>query len=486
MTQSANVDDLRPVSGSEANAVHQRAVFARVTRRIVPLLFACYIVAYLDRVNVGFAKLQMASALNLSDAVYGFGAGIFFLGYFLFEVPSNLVLERVGARRWIARIMVTWSVVSAAFAWVEKIPWGPLPALFGLPQAEFSFYALRFLLGVAEAGFFPGIILYLTYWFPSTRRARTVALFMTAIAAANVIGAPVSGAIMQYMDGWHGWSGWRWLFVVEAVPSALAGLMVWRWLPEGPHNAKWLSERERETVRAAILADRTMREATHSATHTTELDTQRPLHGVRAAFGDLRVWTLAYVYLTVALVLYGINFWMPTIIQELGVDRTDFLRVGFITMIPWGLGGVAMVIVGAHSDRTGERRWHVASGLLVSAIGMVLLAGTAHSAWWSIVALCLVTCGIMATLASFWAIPTGFLQHTAAAAGIAWINSVGNLGGHFGPDLIGRIRVSTESSAIAFVVLAGLATSGAFVTLWIARPRQDGAGRTIAAVHSGA
>ena len=229
--------------------------FAIAARRLLPLLFASYIVAFLDRVNVGFAKLQMSSALGFSDVVYGFGAGIFFLGYFLFEVPSNLLLEKVGARRWIARIMCTWAVVSGAFAFVDRIPWGPLPALFGVAPLEFGFYALRFLLGVAEAGFFPGIILYLTYWFPAARRARTVALFMTAIAAANVIGAPVSGAIMQYADGMGGWDGWRWLFVLEAIPSMIAGIAIWFLLPDRPAQASWLTPDQRQAITAHLAQE---------------------------------------------------------------------------------------------------------------------------------------------------------------------------------------------------------------------------------------
>ena len=449
---------------SRANAVAglvetplERAAFAKAGARLLPILFACYIVAYLDRVNVGFAKLQMAASLEFSDAVYGFGAGIFFIGYFLFEVPSNLILERVGARAWIARIMITWGLVSAAFAFVAVIPWGPLPALFGLPRVEFSFYALRLLLGVAEAGFFPGIVLYLTYWFPAARRARTVALFMTAVAVANVVGAPMSGAIMQYMDGLAGWSGWRWLFVVEALPSLIAGLAILRWLPNRPADARWLGTDERDAITRRIAADNAIR------------DTGPTGHGISAAFADGRVWTLAFVYLTCALALYGVNFWMPTLVQELGVARTDYLQVGLITMIPWGLGGLAMVLVGSHSDTTGERRWHVTGSLLVTALGLALLAVVGQAAVPSIIALSLVTCGVLSAIATFWSVPTAFLRQSAAAAGIAWINSIGNLGGHFGPDLIGRVRVATGSSASAFVVLAVITLSGALATLWVTR-----------------
>ena len=447
----------------------ERAVFAKVTARLLPLLFGCYIVAYLDRVNVGFAKLQMAAALEFSDTVYGFGAGIFFIGYFLFEVPSNLILERVGARLWIARIMITWAIVSGAFAFVADIPWGPLPAWFGLPRTEFSFYALRLLLGVAEAGFFPGIILYLTYWFPLARRARTVALFMTAIAVANVVGAPLSGAIMQYADGMGGWPGWRWLFLLEALPSVFAGIMVLVWLPDGPATAAWLSAEERRVVERALEADHEVLLRAHAAAGTAS----SAHRGAGAAFRNGSVWALAFVYLTGIVALYGINFWMPTIVQELGLAPTDYLRIGLLTMIPWGLAGVVMVRVGAHSDRTGERRWHVAGSLFVTAAGLSLLAVVGHRPVPSIIALCLIACGVLSFLATFWAVPTTFLHASSAAAGIALINSVGNLGGHFGPDLVGRIRTATESSAGAFLALAAIAGAGGLVTLGVARTKSS-------------
>ncbi|MBC8090178.1 MAG: MFS transporter [Phycisphaerae bacterium] len=454
-------------SGGPPNSsgeVKSRAVFAKVSARLLPLLFVCYIIAYLDRVNVGFAKLQMAASLGFSDAVYGFGAGIFFIGYFLFEVPSNLILERVGARVWIARIMITWGIVSAAFSYVSVIPWGPLPGLFGLRHDEFSFYALRLLLGVAEAGFFPGIILYLTYWFPSARRAKTVALFMTAIAVANVVGAPLSGAIMQYMDGLAGWPGWRWLFVTEAFPSLVAGLAILWWLPDGPASAKWLAPEERTTILAEIARDDAAKLEINS----------RAQHSARAALFSWRVWAFAAVYLTGTFSLYGVNFWMPTIVQELGIGKTEFLRVGLVTAIPWGLAGVVMVFVGAHSDKTGERRWHVAGSLMVTAIGLVMLALVGNAPVPAVIALVLISSGTLSFFATFWAVPTNLLRASAAAAGIAWINSVGNLGGHFGPDLIGRVRAATGSTGGAFFSLAAIAALGAIVMLLATRdvPRE--------------
>ena len=436
--------------------------FAIAARRLLPLLFVSYIVAFLDRVNIGFAKLQMASDLGYSDAVYGFGAGIFFLGYFLFEVPSNLLLEKFGARRWITRIMFTWAIVSGAFAFVDRIPWGPLPALFGVAPLAFGFYALRFLLGIAEAGFFPGIILYLTYWFPAAKRARTVALFMTAVAAANVIGAPVSGAIMQYADGMGGLSGWRWLFVLEAIPSIMAGIGIWLLLPDRPAQASWLTPEQRDAITAQLAHEET---AAHGAISVAAT-------GAAQALRSGRVWVLALVYLAGTFALYGVSFWMPTIVQELGIGKTEYLQIGLLSMIPWGTAGIAMVWAGARSDRTGKRRQHVAGSLLLAASGLVALVLVGAHVVPALIALCFVTSGVLSFFATFWSLPTAFLRQTAAAAGIAWINAVGNLGGHFGPDIVGRLRTATGSANSAFLFLAALAVAGALLTLFGTGARQ--------------
>jgi MFS transporter, ACS family, tartrate transporter len=431
----------------------------------VPLLFAGYVACFLDRVNVGFAKLQMAGDLAFSDTVYGFGAGIFFIGYFLFEVPSNLVLTRVGARKWIARIMVSWGLISAAFVFVDDMRWGPIAVGLGFTDAELTFYVLRFLLGAAEAGFFPGVILYLTFWFPAGRRAEVVALFMTAIAVSNVIGSPLSGAILQYTDGLGGLRGWEWLFAIEALPSVLLGLLFLAVLPDGPRDARWLNDEQRALVAERLAAD--------------EAAKQSGRHTVRAAFADLRVWAFAVVYFCTIVCLYAVNFWMPTIVQEMGIDPADYLRVGLVSMIPWGFMMVAQVAWARHSDRTGERRWHSALGLLVALAGLVTLAVASHSVPLSMIGLTLVTVGTGCALVTFWSLPPAFLSGAAAAAGIAWINSVGNLGGHFGPDLIGRVRdASGGDSAAAFLVLGGLALVGAVILLAIPvarRPSTDAA-----------
>jgi D-galactonate transporter len=432
----------------------EKATYDKVAWKLIPFLFLCYIVAFLDRVNVGFAKLQMAPDLQFTDVVYGFGAGIFFIGYFIFEVPSNVILERVGARVWIARIMITWGIISSAFMFTNDIHWGVVATTFNCTDAEFTFYFLRFLLGVAEAGFFPGIILYLTYWFPGARRAKMVALFMTAIAISNVIGSPVSGAIMQYMDGANGWRGWQWLFLLEGIPSVIIGALVFVLLPNGPRSAKWLTPQQQELIVQRMQEDDAGKE---------ELVKR---HSFLDAFKDGRVWALAVVYFCGVVCFYAVNFWMPTIIQELGIDKTDFLKVGLLSMIPWGLAAVAMVVWAAHSDRTQERRWHAAGGLMVGMLGLIMLALVGHDPITSIIALSLVTVGILSWVATFWSLPTSFLSGTAAAAGIAWINSVGNLGGHFGPDLIGRIRMATGgSSQAAFYTLAAVALVGIVIIL---------------------
>ena len=438
----------------------ENATFHKVAYRLIPFVFLCYIVAFLDRVNVGFAKLQMAGDLHYSDAVYGAGAGIFFIGYFIFEVPSNVILEKVGARVWIARIMITWGLISSAFMFTGEIHWGSIATMFNLTDAEFSFYFLRFTLGVAEAGFFPGVILYLTYWFPGARRARMVALFMTAIGVSNVIGSPISGAIMQFMDGAGGLRGWQWLFLLEGIPSVLVGFLVFAVLPNGPKTAKFLTPEEKDLIVTRIETDNA--EKKHLAGGHSLID----------AFKDWRVWALCAVYFCGAVTFYAISFWMPTIVQELGIDKHDYLKVGLLTMIPWTASIIAMVYWGTHSDRTRERRWHSATGFLVKMVGMLLLALMPHWPIMSMFALTLVTIGWGAYVVTFWSLPTAFLTGTAAAAGIALINSVGNLGGYFGPDMIGRIRTATGgASEAAFFALAAFALVGAVLILVLPKPK---------------
>jgi MFS family permease len=343
----------------------------------------------------------------------------------------------------------------------NDIHWGVVATMFNCTDAEFTFYFLRFLLGVAEAGFFPGIILYLTYWFPGPRRARMVALFMTAIGVANVVGSPISGGIMQYMDGANGWRGWQWLFLLEGIPSVLVGILVLMLLPNGPKTSAWLTDEEKSLVAQRLDEEEAGKKDL----------VQR--HSFMDAFRDGRVWALTLVYFCGAITFYAFNFWMPTIIQELGIDKHDYLQVGLLSMIPWGASVIAMIYWGTHSDRTGERRWHCASGFLVQVVGLLMLAVAPHAPVLAMIALTLITVGWAGYVVTFWSLPTAFLTGTAAAAGIAWINSVGNLGGYFGPDMIGRIRMVTGGSEAAFYALAGVAILGAAIVLMMRKPARN-------------
>ena len=311
------------------------AVYRKVAARLIPLLFLCYIAAYLDRVNVSFAKIQMQQTLHLSDSVYGFGSGIFFIGYFIFEIPSNVMLHKVGAGRWIARIMVSWAVLSACMMFVNSAT---------------SFYAVRFLLGVAEAGFFPGIILYLTYWFPAARRGRATSLFLTAIAVAGLVGNPVSGWILHSLNGVNGWQGWQWLFLLEALPSLVLGVLAWFWLEDRVKNAKWLTLEERELVARDIAAE-----------EAAKVD-----GNLGRVLADGRVWLLALVYFAIVSGLYGVTFWLPTLIKGLGV--ADPLQVGLIGAVPWAFGIAAMFFAARSADRRQEYRRHTAVSCVVATL----------------------------------------------------------------------------------------------------------------------
>ncbi|UGQ46576.1 MFS transporter [Massilia endophytica] len=409
------------------------ALYARVSWRLLPFLFLCYVAAYLDRVNVGFAKLQMQADLALSDTVYGIGAGIFFLGYFLFEVPSNLLLAKVGARRWIARIMISWGLVSAATMFADS------PA---------SFYVLRFLLGVAEAGFFPGVVLYLTYWYPSRRRARIVALFMSGVAVAGVLGGPLSGWIMHSLDAAGGLHGWQWLFLLEGLPSIALGVWTLFWLDDGIRSARWLNEAEQGRLVAALAED-------------GEPRAHWPL---RHVFGSGRVWLLAIIYFCFVMGLYGVSFWLPQLIRNSGVK--DVFEIGLLTAVPYAIAAIVMVLAAWHSDRQGERRWHTAIAGLAGAAGLLASTAYADNTVAAMAALSLATAGILTTFPIFWSLPTAMLGGAAAAAGIALINSVGNLAGFLSPYLVGAIRDATASTAHGMTLLAGSLLMGALLTVF--------------------
>jgi ACS family tartrate transporter-like MFS transporter len=405
-----------------------RAVVSKLTRRLLPFLFLLYIVNYLDRINVGFAALQMQSQLGFSDKVYGLGAGIFFAGYFFFQIPSNLVLAEVGARKWIAAIMVLWGSISAAMIWVTTPP---------------SFYALRFLLGAAEAGFFPGMILYLRQWFPSPARARAVALFTTAGPLAGVVGGPLSGALL----GLHTTtlSGWQWLFLLEALPAILLAGVVLIALTDGPEVASWLADDERAWLSHELRRER----QAHTAAHP---------ENIFAVFAQGKVWLLVLVYLGETTCFYGISLWLPSLIRSF--SGAGNLTIGLLSVIPYLLTAVAMVVVGMHSDRSGERKWHLAGSAFAGAIGLAC-AAYACSTLSSIALLSLTMMAAFSMMGPFWATSTTLLSETSAAAGIALINSFGNLGGFLGPYTIGLVRTWTGGFRGGLLAVAALlAVSG--------------------------
>ncbi len=421
----------------------EKAVYDKVTRRLIPFLFLCYILAYLDRVNVGFAKLQMQSDLGLSDVVYGIGAGIFFIGYFMFEVPSNLLLQRFGAKIWIARIMIVWGIVSACMSLISSTT---------------MFYVIRFILGMAEAGFFPGIILYLTFWYPRQYRARMVALFMTAIAISGVFGGPVSGWILKQMTDVSGLRGWQWLFLLEGIPSVLVGFLVLYFLDDGPQKAKWLTSAEKDLLLQRLQEEEETKKSEGVQNHT-----------LRDAFSNLHVWLFCLVYFGIIMGLYGFGFWLPQIIKD--TFTQDPWHIGLISMLPWGVAAVLMVLYGRHSDVTGERRWHLVLACVMSMVGFAACGLNSSSGLVDLFFITLATIGIMTSLATFWALPTAMLSGTAAAAGIAWINSVGNLAGYVGPTVIGWVRDFSNSMQAGFYLLAASSLMSAVVVLLSTRPR---------------
>lgn len=419
-----------------ADSLEARA-YRKVDVRIVPFLFLCYILAYLDRVNLGFAKLQMMKDLAMSDAVFAGGAGIFFIGYFFFEVPSNVLLKKFGARRWIARIMISWGVISACMIFV---------------RSERSFYAVRFLLGLAEAGFFPGVIFYLTLWYPSKLRSTRTAWFVAAIAVSGVVGNPMSGWIMDSFSGAMNLAGWQWLFLSEGIPSVLVGFLVIFYLDSGIAEAKWLTPEEK-----ALLEQKLEAEDSHKAEHKL-ID----------AFRSGKVWVLCAIYFTLMIGLYGIAFWMPTIVKEFGVK--GYLKVGLITAIPYGVSVIGMILLSNRSDKTGERRLHYVANVVAGAAGLVLSGVFASNPVLAIIFLSLGTLGVIGSMPLFWPLPSAFLAGTAAAAGIGIVNSVGNLGGYFGPNIPVWAKNFSADPSAALYIIAGILLMGAGLTYFFIPP----------------
>ena len=416
-------------------------IIGQVTRRLIPFAFICYVVAYIDRVNIGFAATQLQRDLRLGATEFGLGAGLFFLGYCLFEIPSNLILERVGARRWIARIMIAWGLVSMGTVFISD---------------AWSFMAARVVLGIAEAGFFPGVVLYLTYWIPAAERARTNALFMTAAPVAVIVGAPLSEALLT-LDGQFGLHGWQWLFLLEGLPAVVLGVIALRVLTDRPEQAAWLPQGDRDWLSRTMDEERALRHATgHVA--------------IGRSLRSGRVWLLCAVYFLNTSVTYGIFLWLPRILVE--ASGAGGFRLSLLTAVPFVAALVAMVLIGRHSDRTGERKLHVAACALTAASGLLLAVAFRAHVPLLVLGFAICQIGQRSVMSVFWAIPPMLLGGTAAAAGIALINAVGNLGGFFGPSMMGSLRDWTGGYSGGLLVLAAALVIEALLVVTIRLPSE--------------
>ncbi|MFC9841290.1 MFS transporter [Rhodococcus sp. NPDC127530] len=426
-----------------ATALETRVV-KKVTRRLIPFLAVLYFVNYLDRTNVGFAKLTMSAELGMTETMFGLASGLFFVGYLLFEVPSNLALHRFGARMWIARIMFTWGILAAALAFVPNVG---------------SLYILRVLLGIAEAGFFPGVMLYLTFWFPKKYRVRLLGLFLLTLPASSVIGAPLSAAIMQFGDGLFGLSGWRVMYLLEGLPAVLLAVAVWFYLTDRPSQAKWLDHDEREWLIATMSAEE--RETAGRHTPTSLLQTLR----------NTRVLGFGIVYFGISYGMYALSFFLPTIVSGLATTfgtKFSVFQTGLIVAVPFLIGSVAMVLWSRHSDRTGERVWHVAAPTLLAAVTIpVALYMNSPFAAMAVVTLCAV--GVLCAMPVFWYLPTTFLTGTSAAAGIAMVNSIGNMSGFGAPYVTGWLTDLTGSVKAGLWVVGAVMLVAAILTIVLQR-----------------
>src|SRR5215472_7220398 len=402
------------------------AVFSKIDWRLIPLLLIAYMVAYLDRINIGYAQLQMKQTLPFDDAVYGLGAGIFFIGYFLFEVPSNLMLEKIGARKTLLRIMFCWGVVAALMMFV---------------QTPTQFYVARFLLGVFEAGFFPGIVLYLTYWYPSARRGAIIAIFMTATTVVGVIAGPLCGGIMKYLDGANGWHGWQWLFLVQGVPASVLGIVAFYYLQDKPEQADWLNAEQKNALR-----------------HDLDNDVPLVANAGHASFWhmlrDPKVYMLALVYFMLLGATYTMVFWVPTLVKSWGIS--DLLLIGIYAALPNVFGVIGMVLIGRSSDKRKERRWHFIACTAIAAIGLLFTTATQGNFMGSMASLCFAVIGIASATPLFFAVTTEYLSKEAAAGGIALISSLGNLGAAVSPPVTTAINASTGSPVYSMYLVAAL------------------------------
>ena len=429
-------------AGVAARDDHVESVYSKVGWRIMPLLIICYIIAFLDRINIGYAQLQMKQTLPFSDAVYGLGAGIFFIGYFIFEVPSNLMLEKIGARKTLLRIMFCWGIVATGMMFV---------------QTPTQFYVLRFLLGAFEAGFFPGVILYLTFWYPPARRGQMIALFMTATTIASVLAGPVCGAIMKWMDGINGWHGWQWLFLVQGLPASVLGIVAFFYLDDKPEDAKWLEAREKTVLRDHLEHDKGL---VAGASHGSMWQMLK----------DPKVYSLALVYFLLLGATYTMVFWLPTLIKSWGI--ADLFLIGIYAAIPNIFGIIGMVLIGRSSDRTKERRWHFAACALIAATGLAMTIVTQGNFIGSMVGLCIATVGIASATPLFFTITSEYLSKAAAAGGIALISSLGNLGAAVSPSVTGAINAATGNPANSMYLVIALYLVAAVLLLRSVRAAQ--------------
>ncbi|KQR78694.1 MFS transporter permease [Burkholderia sp. Leaf177] len=426
-----------PITDTARGTLHtdaqaERELYRKLTWRLIPFFCLCYFSAYLDRVNVGLAKLQMLDALHFSDTVYGLGAGLFFVGYILFEVPSNLILQKVGAKLWIARIMITWGILSGLTMFVKT------PG---------QFYVLRFMLGVAEAGFLPGVLLYLTNWFPDARRSKIIALFMMGLPLSSLIGGPLSGWILTFFDGIHGWQGWQWLFGLEALPSIVLGVLVFFYLPNTVESARFLDHDERRRLKHDLAQE------SHAGKS----------HRLRDAFTDPKVWALGLIDLCVLLGTYAISFWLPSIIRDSGVKSA--LEIGMLTTIPNALAVVMMLVTGASSDKYRERRWHIVVPFACTAFGLIASTFFSGSTAITVILLSIANAGVAAAMPVVWALPSTFLRGTAAAAGIAFACSIANLGGFASTYVLGWMKDATHSMSAGLITFGILMLAGCLLAL---------------------
>jgi ACS family tartrate transporter-like MFS transporter len=428
------------MAAAEATSAIERRTIAKVSWRLLPLVALAYCIAYIDRSNISFAALTMNKDLGFSAYIYGWGAGIFFFGYFLFEIPSNLILEKIGARIWIARIMITWGIISG---------------LTALITGTTSFLIIRFLLGAAEAGFFPGMILYLTYWFPAEYRGRVISTLFIAQPVANAAASIASAAILD-MDGMLGIKGWQWIFIIEAIPAVLLGLVILRIMTDRPGHADWLAEDERSWLQARLDGESRQVESTGRMTWTK-------------ALADPRVVALSLIYLMSVTANYGIVFFMPQIIKGIGLSN---MMTGLLSSLPYVVGTVGLLAWGWSSDRNKERRWHLIAASTVGALGLAF-AGWSGASYWALLGMSAATVGIYGSRAAFWPMPSLFLTGTAAAGAIAMINAVGNLGGYVGPFVVGWIKDSTQSFGAGLYFLAACSLMAAVITFFAARAAGD-------------